>query len=248
MTRPADILETKVLELKRWFPYDGCNWHYNYWLIEVTPGDMPEVNSDDLLDMPNRVISCEPIYTSLKKPLSEDDATRYYQDVIGNRPDYEHRRGLDNASIYDIDDNLHNNISISYWNSVFQVVPGFSWTCDECGTRQYKKPSFDTWHCNYRGDGGVGIRITAVYCDACANNMREEFEREEQKRAWEKQWPDHCWTCEGCGKTDDGDLCPDCIGEGACPRCGEFIGTAYDKPCPSCGFETGVMKDSHEVS
>lgn len=176
MTQQTHKTERKVLELKHHIPYDGCYWEYNYWLIDVTPPDLPDTDSDDPFDIPNTVIAVEPIYTSNKENLlSEAAATRYYYDWFENYHGDEYVRNLDTPVVYEIDEDLYDQISLIFWGLFSKALPGdFSWVCDGCGMRQFKDPFFGEWHIDYRGNGGIGIEITNIYCDECAKARKKE--------------------------------------------------------------------------
>lgn len=54
-----------------------------------------------------------------------------------------------------------------------------------------------------------------------------------------KKYPKYCGTCIGWGVLYDrnGDktgICPDCVGQGKCPRCATDLA---NRSCPSCGWK-----------
>lgn len=89
------------------------------------------------------------------------------------------------------------------------------------------------------------------------------------REAYQKEWPNHCTTCEGwgifefsydpspagvslgSGSMRDAEPCTDCYELGVCPRCGgAFPQDLLEEgtPCPHCGFHEGTpgMPPPHE--
>lgn len=86
-------------------------------------------------------------------------------------------------------------------------------------------------------DRGKGHSLVVMYCG--------------HRMLWERQWPNHCKTCEGHGvftgttKVDfgpgglpDADPCHDCTEKGICARCGEpgLDRETGEGPCTNCGW------------
>lgn len=81
--------------------------------------------------------------------------------------------------------------------------------------------------------------------------------RNEEIRAWEEKWPNHCKTCNGAGgfvshnyphEPDDYEPCIDCTNaeEPHCARCTainpQWI-EGEDTPCTACGWDWSKGKD-----
>ena len=89
--------------------------------------------------------------------------------------------------------------------------------------------------------------------------LKSNLKYEEFYKDWIHRYPNYCASCGGWGATvvvgcsvpygntsvnlpDEVDICPDCLEQGICPRCGEHSMVDQDSDaehCTSCGWVNG---------
>lgn len=159
----------RILEVKHHAPWDGCMWEYNYFLLDLKPGQGGV----------GHVVGLQAIFSQTSQErgyhiLSLLEADRLYHNAIKGI-EVKHDFPYDEPVVYKLDDKLHDDLPTNlipifcrFFNGGIDSGPirdlgkPFVWRCDYGHELTSERPSQAT---GYIGNRGIGVTFDGWVCE-----------------------------------------------------------------------------------